>query len=282
MARRATPTTRRILLGQELRRLRSAAGITPAAAAKALGVTASSLSRIETGRQAIREPYVRVMASMGGADDDKLNELLVMCEEAAQKEWFHDLASSSPEWFRRYLGLESAASRISTYTVELVHGLMQTDEYARALASENTPDASARNLDGYVALRRGRQALLLGEDPPRVHMVMHQIALMSNVGGPAVMRGQVARLLELADLDHVTLQVLPIGAGAHPSMTSGFTLLGFDEIPAMATAYIDVGRGAVYPDQPADLDQFGWRFKQLAERALTPEKTRELIATVGV
>ena len=282
MARRATPTIRRRFLGQELRQLRENAGITPAAAAKALGVSTSSLYRIETGGQAIKEPYVRVLAAMGGADDAKLNELLVMCDEAAQPEWYHALTRNSPPWFRRYLGLESNASEIRTYCVELVDGLLQTEDYARAIALAGQPDASDQELERYLALRRGRQALLESTDPPRLHVVMNQLALVSNAGGPSVMSGQVARLLQLAELPHVTLQVLEFGAGAHPAMTSGFTLLGFDETPEMATGYIDVGRGGVWPDEPADLEQYAWKFDQLVERALTPEKTRELLARVGV
>jgi transcriptional regulator with XRE-family HTH domain len=273
---------RRRFLGQELRQLREAAGITPVAAAKALGVSTSSLYRIETGGQAIKEPYVRVMASMGGADDTKLEELLIMCEEAAQPEWYYALTRSSPPWFKRFLGLESNASDIRTYCVELVDGLLQTEEYARAIALAGQPDASQQDLERYLALRRGRQALLESATPPRLHVVINQLALVSNAGGREVMRGQVARLLELARLEHVTIQVLEFGSGAHPAMTSGFTLLGFDQTPELATGYIDVGRGAVYPDEPADLEQYAWKFDQLIERALTPAKTLELLARVGV
>jgi transcriptional regulator with XRE-family HTH domain len=277
--RRWSPTIRRWQLGQKLRQLRVDAGIKPVAAAKALGVTTSSLSRIETGKQAIREPYVRVIASMGGATDDQLSELLAMCADADQKEWYHDLASKSPDWFRRYLGFESAASEIRTYCAELVDGLLQTEDYARTIAAASTPAGTARGLDGLIALRRGRQARLVGDDPPRLHVVMHQVALTTGVGGAEVMRGQVTRLLELAALPHVTLQVLPFGAGAHPSMTSPFSLLSFDEIPA--TVYIDVGRGAVYADGPEDVRAYGWRFDRLVELALTAEKTHDLLVRVA-
>jgi len=281
MARRATPTIRRWQLGQELRRLRLGEGIKPPVAAKALGVTASSLSRIENGKQAIKEPYVRVIAGMCGVDADELQDLLTMCEEAAQKEWYHDLATTSPDWFKRYLGFESAASEIRTYCSELVDGLMQTEDYARALAAASTRDGHVRDLDGLIKLRRGRQTRLVGDNPPRLHVVMNQLALVSNTGGPDVMRAQVERLLELAALQHVVVQVLPIGSGAHASMSSPFSLLGFDDIPQMATVYIDIGRGAIYLDERADLDTYGWKFTQLTDRALTPEKTRDLLVRVA-
>lgn len=280
----STPTTRRRLLGQALRQLRTGAGITPADAAKALGVTTSSLSRIETGKQAIKEPYVRVIASMTNVNDDRLADLIILCEQAAQPEWYHALASSSPTWFRQYLGLESAASEIRIYSVELVPGLLQTEDYARAVMATQ-PDGAARDLDGAVKLRQGRQARLLGEDPPRLHAVINQLALVANVGGPAVMRAQCEQLLDFAGREHITLQVLPFGAGAHPAMTGapGFNLLDFDGRDEMPTVvYIDAGRGALYPDAPADLVQYRWTFDQLVDLALSPDDSRALLATVGV
>jgi transcriptional regulator with XRE-family HTH domain len=281
MARKPTPTIRRWELGQRLRQLREDAGVTPKAAAAVCEVSLSTLSKIETGKQQIRTLYVRALASLYGTDDVVLGELLATAGEANRSEWYVALASRAPKWFRQYLGYEAAATEIRTYSVELVDGRMQTEDYARAVALANQPDASERDLDGYVALRRGRQARLTGDDPPRLHVVMNQLALVSNTGGPDVMRGQIERLLELVELDHVTLQVLPFGSGAHPAMTSPFTMLGFDEMPDMATVYIENGRGAVYLDTKTDLDQYGWKFQQLADLALSPQDTRQLLTTVA-
>lgn len=268
---------RRWELGQELRRIREEADIKPAVVAKALDISASTLSRIETGRQMIKTLYVRHICAMCSVPED---ELVALAEEANQPEWYHAHVSKVPSWFRQYLGYEAAATEIRTYCVELVDGLMQTEDYASAIGRASQPDESDRDLDSYVALRRGRQARLTGEDPPRLHVVMHQAALASAAGGPAVMRGQCERLLELADLDHVTLRVLPFGVGAHPAMTSPFTMLGFD-VAAMATVYLENGRGAVYLDGKPDLDRYGWIFDQLTGLSLTAEKTLELIARVA-
>jgi transcriptional regulator with XRE-family HTH domain len=280
MARKPTPTIRRWELGQRLRQLREDAGVTPKAAAAVCEVSTSTLSKIETGKQQIRTLYVRALASLYGADDDMLGELLATAEEANQSEWYVALASRVPKWFRQYLGYEAAATDISTYGVELVPGLMQTEEYARAIGRANQPDASDRDLDGYVALRRGRQARLVGEDPPRLHAVLNEAVLRRLVGGPDVMRAQIDRILDLADLEHVTVQVLPFAAGAHSAMTAPFTLLGFD-IAEMATVYLENGRGAVYLDDLPDLDRYGWMFDQLTRLALTPEKTRDVLASMA-
>lgn len=276
MARRTSPTIRRWQLGQELAAARAAADMRVADAARAIEVSGPTLSKIENGKQQIKPLYVRVLAALYGVDDDTRDRLLEMAAEANQPEWYVAMASQVPKWFRQYLGYEAVASEIRTYTVELVDGLMQTEEYARALALAGSPEATDRDLDGYVAVRRGRQARLVGEQPPRLHTILNEAALRCAFDRD-VRRGQLERILELAGLPHVTVQVLRPDAGPHPGMTSGFTLLGFDEHPAMGTVYIENGRGAVYLDAKADLDQYTWKFDRIAELALTPQKSRDLL-----
>jgi len=264
-------------LGSRLRRLREAAGIAPPVAAGAIEVSQATLSKIENGRQQIRQLYVRAFASLYGVDDDTLTELLDLAKDANQPEWYVQLASQVPKWFRQYLGYEAAAREIKTYTVELVDGLMQTDDYARGVALASQPDAS--DIDGYLAVRRGRQQRLLDDDPPRLHTILNEAALRCGFP-PDVRRAQLEHLVELADLGHVTLQVLEASAGPHPGMTSGFTLLGFD-IEEMATVYLENGRGALYLDAKSDLVSYGWKFDRLADLALTPDASRELLVTLA-
>jgi transcriptional regulator with XRE-family HTH domain len=266
-------------LGSRLRRLREAAGIAPAVAAGAIEVSQATLSKIENGRQQIRQLYVRAFASLYGVDDATTTELIDLAKDANQPEWFVQLASQVPKWFRQYLGYESCAREIRTYTVELVDGLMQTEGYARGVALAGQPDASARDLEGYVAVRRGRQECLLGDSPPRLHTILNEAALRCGFP-PEVRRAQLEHLVELADLDHVTLQVLEASAGPHPGMTSGFTLLGFD-IEEMATVYLENGRGALYLDAATDLAIYGWKFDRLVDLALSPEDTRSLLVTLA-
>ena len=266
-------------LGNRLRRLRDAAGVTPAEAARAIEVSSGTLSKIETGRQQIRPLYVRAFGSLYGVAEAELAELLDLAKEANQPEWYVQRASQVPKWFRQYLGYEAAATEIRTYTVELVDGLMQTEEYARAVALAGQPNATERDLDGYVAIRRGRQERLLNDNPPRLHTILNEAALRCGFP-PDVRRAQLERLVQLADLDHVTVQVLLADAGPHPGMTSGFTLLGFD-IEEMATVYLENGRGAVYLDAKSDLVSYGWKFDRLSELALSPDATRALLVTLA-
>lgn len=280
MARTPTPTIRRWQLGQELRRLRETAKIRPAVAAAEIEVSAATLSKIENGKQQIKPLYVKLLALMFGVPDDERRALLELADEANQPEWYVALASHVPLWFRQYLGYEAAATELRTYGVELIGGLLQTEEYARAVGRANQPDASGRDLDSYVALRRGRQARLDGDDPPALHTVVNEAALRREVGGREVMRAQLAHLVEVASLPNVTVQVLPFSAGAHPAMTAPFTLLGFD-VAEMATVYLENGRGAVYLDGQADRDRYGWMFDRLTALALPSEESLSWLSRLG-
>ena len=238
------------------------------------------MSKIENGRQQIKPLYVKLLAALYAVPESERAALLELAEEANQPEWYVALASHVPQWFRQYLGYEGAASELRTYCVELVDGLMQTEEYARAVGLANQPDASGTDLDAHVALRRGRQARVTGNDPPALHTVLNEAAIRREVGGRDVMSGQLRRLVELAKLPHVTVQVLPFSAGAHPAMTAPFTLLGFDAAE-MATVYLENGRGAVYLDGRADLDRYGWMFQRLTAQAVSPEESVTWLSTLA-
>lgn len=280
MSRRPTPTIRRWELGQELRALREAAGIRPKAAADEIEVSASTLSKIEGGKQTIRPIYVKLLATLYGANEQSRDRLLAMAAEANEAEWFSVLAQHVPNWFRTYLGYESVASQIRTYCAELVDGLVQTPGYVRAVARVNRPDATDADVASSVALRRGRQDRATDDEPPILHTILNEAVLMRPVGGPDVMREQLARLIEVSKASNVTIQVLPFSAGAHPAMTAPFTALSFDDYPAMNTIYLENGRGALYLEGAADLDRYGWMFDRLAELALSPNESRAALARV--
>lgn len=280
--RKPTPTARRWQLGQQLKQHREAAGVKLGAAAREIETSTSTLSRIESGKQMIKTGYVKLLSLMYRVDDATREHLLTLAEEAGQPEWHTSLTRGMPDWFRLYLGYEGAASLIRCYGAELVDGRLQTPEYVRAVAVAARPDAPADELDASVALRRGRQELITGDDPTALHVVMNEAVLRRVVGSPEVMRAQLAHLAETSERDNVTLQVLPFSAGAHPAMTAPFTLLGFsDEWAAMSTVYLENGRGALYLEAPADLANYTWRFEECARLALSPDKSRDLLVRVA-
>lgn len=280
--RKPTPTARRWQLGQQLKQHREAAGVRPATAAREIETSTSTLSRIESGKQMIKTGYVKLLALLYGVDDATREHLLTLAEEAGQPEWHTSLSRGMPDWFRLYLGYEAAASLIRCYGAELVDGRLQTTEYTRAIAAAAQPAAGADELTATVALRRGRQELITGEDPIALHVVMNEAVLRRVVGSPEVMRGQLEHLAEMADRPNVTVQVLPFSAGAHPAMTAPFTLLGFsDEWADMATVYLENGRGALYLEAAADLANYSWRFEECARLALSPDESRDLLVRVA-
>lgn len=280
MSRRPTPTIRRWELGQELRALREAAKVKAKPAADEIEVSTSTLSKIEGGKQTIRPIYVKLLAGLYGVDNQVRDRLLAMADEANEAEWFSVLAQHVPNWFRTYLGYESVASQIRTYCAELVDGLLQTPDYVRAVAQANRPDARDADLDSSVALRRGRQDRVTDDEPPTLHTILNEAVLRRPVGGPDVMRGQLAHLIDVSRVPNVTIQVLPFAVGAHPAMTAPFTALSFEDYPAMNTIYLENGRGAIYLEGRADLDRYTWMFGQLAGLALSPEESRTALTSV--
>jgi transcriptional regulator with XRE-family HTH domain len=282
MPRPTTPTIRRWQLGQQLRQLRDTAGVQPLAAAKEIGVSTSTLSRIENGKQTIKVPYVKLLVLLYEADRATLDELMTMAEEASRPEWFASLARSSPDWFKLFLGYESVASTIKVYEGELVPGLLQTADYTRAVIPAGRQHTTEQELEQAAALRAGRQERA-GQGGVDLHAVLNEAVLRRQVGGPDVMREQLRHIAELAALPNVTVQVLPFATGQHASMTSAFTLLGFEDYPAMNTTYIESGRGALYLEGKTDLDQYGWRFDQLTREgtALSPDDSAAMLVNVA-
>lgn len=278
---RRTPTILRWQLGQQMRELREQAGITAKAAAKEIEASPATLSKMESGKQGMRPLYVKLLSAMYGADPATRQELLNLAAEANQSEWFASLAKHIPDWFKLYLGYESAASERRAYSAELVDGLLQTPEYARAIAVANRPDASDEQLEKSISVRRTRQERLTGDDPLAVHTILNEAALRRPVGGAEIMKAQLRRIVELAELDNVTVQVLPFDAGAHPAMTASFAQLGFAGQPDMNTVYLENGRGALYLEGTADLARYNWIFQRLSELALTPAKSRQFTTTVA-
>ena len=281
MPRNPGPIIRRWQLGNELRIAREAAGVTIRAAAAEIEVQASTMSKIEGGKQAIKGTYVKLLAPMYAIDPAERSRLLALAEEANRPGWWVSYGKLVPDWFRLFLGYESDASELRTYESELVPGLLQTPEYARAVALASRPDSTVPELDRQVELRRERQQRITDNDPPTMHAVLNEAALLRKVGGADVMRVQLEHLVQLAKLPHLTLQVLPFDAGAHPAMTAPFLMLGFEEEPAMNTVYLENGRGSLYLEKPADLDRYRVMFEQLTKLALRPQASVKAIATVA-
>lgn len=275
-----SPTVRRRQLGMELRRLREAAGKSQEEAGEWLDIPATSISRIETGKQRIRAGDLRSLLQLYGVGSPDAEFLEQLRREADHRGWWADYGKTVPDWFRSYLGMESAAAEVWTYEAEFVPGLLQTPQYTEAVTAAVNPDASPEELSRLVEIRTVRQKRLTSGEALTLRAIINEAALRRQVGGPDVMRAQVRRIAEIATLPNVTVQVLPFAAGAHPAMLGAFTALRFPEEP-INTVYIELDGAALYLETPAEVQRYTNTFKRLSCLALDEGGTVDLLAQIG-
>jgi transcriptional regulator with XRE-family HTH domain len=275
-------TVLRMLLGSQLRRLREAAGITPEQAGYAIRASRSKISRLENGRVRLKSRDTADLLTLYGVTDaDLRSKFLALVSQANAPDWWRKYSDILPDWFETYVGLEAAASTIRSFEVQFVHGLFQTEDYARALTRLRRKTAPEAEIERRVALRLKRQDLLSRPNPPRIWSVMDEAVLRRPVGGPAVMRAQFRHLIEVAELPHVTLQLVPFSNGAHAGESGSFTVLRFEEQDLPDVVYLEQLTGAVYLDQRSDVEHYLEVVDELSSEALTPDWTTRFIEQVA-
>jgi transcriptional regulator with XRE-family HTH domain len=277
---RGGPTVRRMLLGAQLRRLRTEAGLSREQAGEAIRASEWKIHRLENGQVGYKDRDIVDLLRFYGVDDPgEVAEFLVLAREANAPGWWHHYGDLLPQWFRAYIDLESAATLIRSYEGQLVPGLLQTEDYMRAVMQgafhEPPPDTERR-----IALRLMRQRLLTRPDGPRLWAVVDEAALRRSVGGPGVMRAQVARLLEATKLPSVVLQVLPLAIGAHPGMVTAFTILRFSDEALPDVVYLEHLDDAAYLDRRENVDHYYHVMEVISGRSATPEETLEVLAKI--
>jgi transcriptional regulator with XRE-family HTH domain len=275
---RSGPTVLRIALGAQLRRLREANNLTTEQAAEAIRATHSKISRLERGRSGAKQRDVADLLSLYGVTDETEREqLLALTREASVPGWWQQYSDILPRWFELYVGLEKAASIIRTYEVQFVHGLMQTEDYARAVILISNAKASPEEIDRRVRLRLQRQQLLTQPDTPGLWAVLDEAALRRSPGGPKVMRAQLEHLLELTDLPNVTLQIVPFRVGPHAAAGGPFTILRFPEPELPDVVYLEQLNSALYLDQPDDVVDYVTVMDQLCVQADTGAASKDML-----
>jgi transcriptional regulator with XRE-family HTH domain len=272
------PTAMRIALGTQLRRLREDRNVTVAEAARVIRGTHSKISRLERGRSGPKQRDVADLLSLYGvADEAQREELLALARQASTPGWWQQYCDVVPSWFELYLGLERAASAISVYEVQFVHGLLQTEDYARAVVRIGREGVPAEEIDRRVSVRMKRQQLLTQHDPPDVWAVLDEAALRRSPGDPALMQAQLAHLLRVAELPNVTLQVAAFTAGPHAAAGGPFTILRFPEPDVPDMVYLEQLSSALYLDDPADVRDYQAVMNQLRAQAENEAASRQLI-----
>jgi transcriptional regulator with XRE-family HTH domain len=270
------PTVRRMLVGAQLRRLRTDMGLSREEAAAAIRASEWKIHRLENGKVGFKErDIIDLLRLYGVTDPGEVASLVTLAREANEPGWWQVYGDLLPQWFRAFVDLESAATLIRTYEGQLVPGLLQTEDYMRAVIHGAHLNQSPEEVERRVRLRVGRQVLLERADAPRLWAVVDEAALRRPVGGREVMRGQLERLIEAAKLPNVTLQVLPFRAGAHPAMVGAFSILRFADGELPDVVYLEHLTNAVYLDKREDLDQYLHVMESICVRAAAPNETVE-------
>lgn len=278
---RGGPTVLRIVLGAQLRRLREAKQITCEEAGTAIRASHSKISRMELGRVRFRQRDVADLLCLYGVHDGtERASLLSLAEQANDPGWWHSYSDILPSWFEVYIGLEEAASRIRSYEVQFVPGLLQTEDYARAVTLLGHPDAPGHEVERRVGLRMRRQSLLNGDDPPLFWAVVDEAALRRPLGGKPAMRRQLQWLLEVVEMPNVTLQVVPFELGGHAAAGGPFSILRFAEPDLPDVVYLEQLTSSLYLDKREDVDGYLAVMERLCIDAEPATKIRDTLSRI--
>jgi transcriptional regulator with XRE-family HTH domain len=272
------PTVQRMLVGAQLRRLRTEAGLSREQAGEAIRASEWKIHRLENGQVGFKErDIIDLLGLYGVTDPTEIAEFVALAREANSPGWWQHYGDVLPPWFRTFVDLESVATLIRTYEGQFIPGLLQTDDYMRAVVQGAHLDESAEEVGRRVRLRMARQIVLTREQPPRLWAVVDEAALRRPVGGPEVMRGQLERLIEATKLPNVTLQVLPFDAGAHPAMVGSFSVLRFPEEELPDMVYLEHLTSALYLNKPEEVDHYLHVMESICVRAAPPDQTVALL-----
>ncbi len=271
------PTARRIMLGARLRRLREAAEISRAEAGYAIRGSESKISRMELGRVSFKLRDVTDLLTMYGVTDlEEREAFLEMVKRSNEPGWWQPYTDLLADWFQDYLGLEESASRIQTYEQQFFPGLMQSENYARAIATRGWSELASQSAQRQVEVRMRRQALLARPNAPKLWAVIDESVLHRPIGGRRVMLAQIEHVLELSKRPNIRLQVVSYPRSGYDAEGS-FTMLRFAEPELPDVVYIEHLRGALYLDKRSDTEMYGAVFDRLTVNAETPDHTQQLL-----
>jgi DNA-binding XRE family transcriptional regulator len=273
-----TQTRRKRRLGEYMRDLRERAGQKPDDAARLLGIHRTTITRMETGHSICRLAELHALVGFYGASDQERAEALVRWEDAKQDSTRVVVPGVTTSQLRSYLRAEADASAERFISPSAVHGLLQTASYARAILS--TPSGyrpSDQEIERSVEARTSRQALLRGPRPLTVHAILDEAAVRRIIGGPAIMREQLAHLLALSRQSNFTIQAVPFSAGSYGTMSGDFSILEFPDPDDPPAGYVEYVGGGKWVEDREDVGKLVATFETVAGTALTPANTVRLL-----
>ncbi len=268
-----SPTVRQRELGTRLRALRNALGLTVEDVAERLLCSSAKISRVETGMRRPTLRDVRDLCQLYGVSEAEHNELMELARKAREQGWWTQYSDLN---LGPFIGLEQEATAITSFSMYCFPGLIQTEEYARAVIKSVAPKMEPKILDQRVEARMRRQELLDQDNPPRCRVLLDEAVLRRQVGNPAVMADQLGKMLDLARELKVTLQVIPFDVGAYNSFDIMFTLLEFGDSLSPVVFIEGLVRNQ-YLERAGDLARYRESAESLRDRALNPHDSVALV-----
>jgi transcriptional regulator with XRE-family HTH domain len=272
-------TARRMMLGARLRRLREGRGFSRAEAGYTIRASESKMSRLELGKVSFKERDIAdLLVFYGVTDPEERSAVLGLLREANRPAWWRAYEDVLPDWFQDYIGLEQASNRIRTYETHFVPGLLQTDDYSRAVIASALPPPSQAEVDRAAALRAARKQLLSRDRAPHIWAVVEESALRRPVGTDQIRHEQLEHLLKLAAQPHISVQILPVTRHVHAAAGGAFTLLRFGEADLPDVVYVEYLLNALYLDRRDHVARYAEVMDRLCVESLTPPETADFIA----
>jgi transcriptional regulator with XRE-family HTH domain len=268
-------------LAAELRRLRTEAGLTREDVSGRTGINEATLYRIETAKARPQARTLTTLLDLYDVPDEVRTELAALARQSGEQSWLQSFPSELPEPYPTYISFEGEARSLLNYESLFIPGLLQTEEYARATLSRGSPTATKEEIQSLLEARMSRQVVLVREQPLRLWAIVDEAAFHRQVGGREVMRTQLKRLAEAADLPHVTFQAVPYDVGAHPGMAGAFVILQFDDPAASDVVYVESGSGDLFMESQTDVTRFTTIFEHLRALALPPDASVSLVMSAA-
>lgn len=268
-------------LGIELRRLREEAGYTAAEACVPLKAKAPKLSKIENGKQGATPDDVLILCDFYRASAEERDYLVALAEQRPKGRRRPGKRDAVPDWFRRFRALEWDATEIKSYQIDVVPGLLQTEDYARSTILNWEPEADDRLIDRQVAVRMKRQQVLRRSGRPsvRLEVLLSEAVLRRVQGSPAIMRAQLRHLVKMSRRPNISIRVLPFDLPSRITVASPIQLFKLAQ-QNISTVYLEDLFGATYLKEPEEYTQYSTLYARLRDMALTPDESREYIDTM--
>ncbi|MFJ6988269.1 MULTISPECIES: helix-turn-helix transcriptional regulator [unclassified Streptomyces] len=280
MTTRREPTARQLRLAVELRRLREAAGLSAREAAALLGVNPVQISHIESGLSGVSEERLRRLASHYACTDTEFIDALVAMATDRTRGWWEEYRGLLPTSFLDVSELDHNAAFHQEVAILYVPGLLQTEDYARAVFSARVPELTREELEVRVEHRLARQRAIDGNATKPYKVVLHEAALRIRVSDRAVSRAQLLRLLALSEEAHITVRAVPFDLDGFGRAADTMTYVG-GSVPKLDTVIRDVPHGSAFIDSDAQLGVFRARFDKVEDVSLNPGKTRDFLRTLA-